>query len=198
MLALHEHNEQHAGEKILGLLAAGQSVALISDAGTPAISDPGAHLVAAAHAAGFRVTPLPGANAAITALCAAGLPERHFLFWGFLAHGAAQRRHELETLKDAPHLLVFYESPHRILACIDDLQQVLGARRRITFARELTKLYETLHTCTLEQARPWPKPTPTGSAANSCCWCPAPKHFRRRASARKDGTPWKSCWRNCR
>lgn len=155
MLALHEHNEQHAGEKILGLLAAGQSVALISDAGTPAISDPGAHLVAAAHAAGFRVTPLPGANAAITALCAAGLPERHFLFWGFLAHGATQRRHELETLKDAPHLLVFYESPHRILACIDDLQQVLGAGRRITFARELTKLYETLHTCTLEQARPW-------------------------------------------
>jgi 16S rRNA (cytidine1402-2'-O)-methyltransferase len=155
LVALHEHNERSAGAKILNLLGEGKSVALISDAGTPAISDPGAHLVAAARAAGFKTVPLPGANAAIAALSAAGLPDAHFLFYGFLPHSAAERRRALETLKTLPDLLVFYESPHRILACVADLHTVLGGVRRITFARELTKLYETIHTCSLEEAPAW-------------------------------------------
>ena len=155
LAALHEHNERSAGAKILGLLGEGKSVALISDAGTPAISDPGAHLVAAAWAAGYKVVPLPGANAAIAALSAAGLPDAHFLFYGFLPHGGAERRRALEALKESPHLLVFYESPHRILACAADLREVLGGARRITFARELTKLYESIHTCFLDEAQSW-------------------------------------------
>ncbi len=155
LVALHEHNERSAAAKILALLGEGKSVALISDAGTPAVSDPGAHLVAAAWGAGFRAVPLPGANAAVAALSAAGLANARFLFYGFLPHGGAERRRALEELKESPHLLAFYESPHRILACIADLHEVLGAARRITFARELTKLYETIHACTLEEALPW-------------------------------------------
>jgi len=155
LVALHEHNERSAGAKIVALLGEGKSVALISDAGTPAISDPGAHLVAAVRAAGFKAVPLPGANAAIAALSAAGVADTHFLFYGFLAHSGAERRRQLETLKESPHLLVFYESPHRILACVADLQAVLGGARRITFARELTKLYETIHSCALEEALAW-------------------------------------------
>lgn len=155
LVALHEHNERSAAAKIVSLLGEGKSVALISDAGTPAISDPGAHLVAAVRAAGFKAVPLPGPNAAIAALSAAGVADTHFLFYGFLAHSGAERRRQLEALKESPHLLVFYESPHRILACVADLQAVLGGARRITFARELTKLYETIHSCPLADALAW-------------------------------------------
>lgn len=155
LVALHEHNERSAGAKILDLLAAKQSVALISDAGTPAVSDPGAHLVATARSAGYKVIPLPGPNAAIAALSAAGRAETHFLFYGFLPHSAGERRRDLAALKDQPWLLVFYESPHRILASIADLTSVLGGERQITFARELTKLFETIHTLPLCEALAW-------------------------------------------
>lgn len=155
LMALHEHNEHTASAKIIEWLREGKSVALVSDAGTPAISDPGAHLVAAVRGAGYQVVPLPGANAAVCALSAAGLIEAHFLFYGFLPHGGKERRNQLETLKTLPYLLVFYESPHRILDCIADLRTVLGEARRITFARELTKLFETIHTCTLGEAQAW-------------------------------------------
>ena len=155
MVALHEHNERSAGARIVDSLREGKSVALISDAGTPAISDPGAHLVAAVRAAGCKVVPLPGANAAVCALSAAGLEDTHFLFYGFLPHGAADRKRQLETLKTLPYLLVFYESPHRILDCVADLRSVLGDARRITFARELTKLFETIHACALGEAQAW-------------------------------------------
>lgn len=155
LVALHEHNERSAGAKIIERLQEGQSVALISDAGTPAISDPGAHLVAAVRAAGHKVTPLPGANAAVCALSAAGLADAHFLFYGFLPHGAGERRRRLEALKTLPYLLVFYESPHRILDCVADLRTVLGDARRITFARELTKLFESIHACALGEAQAW-------------------------------------------
>lgn len=155
LVALHEHNEHSAGAKIIEWLQNGKSVALISDAGTPAISDPGAHLVAAVRAAGLKAVPLPGANAAVCALSASGLSDAHFLFYGFLPHSGGERRRQLETLKALPYLLVFYESPHRILDCVADLRTVLGDARHITFARELTKIFETIHTCALGDAQGW-------------------------------------------
>jgi len=153
--ALHEHNERHAGQKLVELLQSGQSVALVSDAGTPGISDPGMLLVAMAQAAGVHVVPIPGANAAITALSAAGMDAPHFLFYGFLPPKAAQRRGGLETLSELPYCLVFYEAPHRVLDSVADLVSVLGETRTITFARELTKTFETIHTCLLGDALAW-------------------------------------------
>jgi len=155
LLALHQHNERAAAEKIIKLLAHGQSVALVTDAGTPAVSDPGALLVQAVRAAGHRVIPVPGANAALAALSAGGLPAPHFLFYGFLPNKAAARRRELETLVELPYTLVFYEAPHRILECVADLQYVFDGERQIVFARELTKLFESIHSCKLDEALDW-------------------------------------------
>ena len=155
LLALHEHNERRAAQKLIGLLAAGKSVALVSDAGTPAVSDPGALAVAAVREAGYPVIALPGANAALCALAAAGNAAPHFLFYGFLPQQAAARRRELETLKALPWLLVFYEAPHRIAASIDDMAAAFGGARGVTIARELTKLFETVHRCTLGEAGAW-------------------------------------------
>jgi 16S rRNA (cytidine1402-2'-O)-methyltransferase len=155
LFAMHEHNERRAAQKIIDLLAAGKSVALVSDAGTPAISDPGALAVAAVREAGFAVVALPGANAAMCALAAAGNPAPHFLFYGFLPQQAAARRRELEALKSLPYLLVFYEAPHRIAACLDDLKTVFGEHRRVTIAREMTKLFESVHSCVLGEVADW-------------------------------------------
>jgi 16S rRNA (cytidine1402-2'-O)-methyltransferase len=155
LIALHEHNEKRVVPQVLALLAAGRSAALVSDAGTPAISDPGAQLVAAAIDAGFRVTPVPGANAAVTALSAAGLTAPHFLFYGFLPTRAAERKRELAALRGLPYALVFYEAPHRIADCIADLHAVFGDARRIVIARELTKMFETIHACPLAEATAW-------------------------------------------
>ena len=155
MIALHEHNEKRVVPQVLALLAAGRSAALVSDAGTPAISDPGAQLVAAAIDAGFRVTPVPGANAAVTALSAAGLAAPHFLFYGFLPARAAERRRELAALRGLPYALVFYEAPHRVADCIADLHAEFGDARRIVIARELTKMFETIHACPLAEATAW-------------------------------------------
>jgi 16S rRNA (cytidine1402-2'-O)-methyltransferase len=155
LMAVHQHNERTAAEKIVALLQAGQSVAFVSDAGTPAVSDPGALLVQAVRAAGLRVIPVPGANAAIAALSAAGLAEPHFLFHGFLPNKSAARCTALESLRDHACTLVFYEAPHRIVECVADLCAVLGGERQIVLAREITKLFETIHSCTLRGAEAW-------------------------------------------
>lgn len=155
LLALHQHNERGAAEKVIALLQQGQSVALVTDAGTPAVSDPGAVLVDAVRAAGFRVIPIPGASAAVTALSASGLSAPHFLFYGFLPNKSGARRTALQTLTEHPYTLVFYEAPHRILECVEDLQAVFGDEREIVFAREVTKLFESIHRCQLGAALDW-------------------------------------------
>ena len=155
LMAVHEHNERGAAQKLVQLLAEGKSVALVSDAGTPAVSDPGALAVAAVRGAGYAVVPVPGPNAAICALSAAGVAAPHFLFYGFLPPQPTARKRALAALKSLPYLLVFYEAPHRIAACIADLATELGATRQVTIARELTKLFETLHSCLLEEAPAW-------------------------------------------
>ncbi|MDP4027543.1 MAG: 16S rRNA (cytidine(1402)-2'-O)-methyltransferase [Gallionella sp.] len=155
LMALHQHNERGAAEKIVALLHAGHSVAFVSDAGTPAVSDPGALLVQAVRAAGLRVIPIPGANAAIAALSAAGLAEPHFLFYGFLPNKSAARCSAIQALSAHPYTLVFYEAPHRIVECVTDLCSVLGGERQIVLAREITKLFETIHACPLRDAEAW-------------------------------------------
>ncbi len=155
LIAVHEHNERRAAETVAGLLAGGKSVALVSDAGTPGIADPGARVVAAARAAGHAVVPVPGANAAAAALSASGFEASRFLFCGFLPSRAAERRRVLGELAGERALLVFYEAPHRIEDCIADLCAVFGGAREVLIARELTKLHETLHRCRLEAAGEW-------------------------------------------
>ncbi len=155
LLALHQHNERGAAEKVIALLQQGQSVALVTDAGTPAVSDPGAVLVEAVRAAGFRVIPIPGASAAVAALSASGLATPHFLFYGFLPNKSGARRTALQALIEHPYTLVFYEAPHRILECAEDLHAVFGDEREIVFAREITKLFENIHRCKLGEALDW-------------------------------------------
>jgi len=155
LVAVHQHNERGAAEKIVAMLRSGQSVAFVSDAGTPAVSDPGALLVQAVIEAGLRVIPIPGASAAIAALSASGLAEAQFLFYGFLPNKSAARRKALQTLTDYPCTLVFYEAPHRILECVADLQAVFGVEREIVFAREVTKMFESIHRCSLGKALDW-------------------------------------------
>ena len=155
LLAAHEHNEEAAAQQIIVRLAAGESVALVTDAGTPAISDPGARLVARVRAAGFRVVPLPGACAAVTALSAAGIEAPHFLFYGFLPAKAVQRERALRDLAGLPFTLVFYEAPHRILASVAALAQELRGQRTLVIARELTKVFETIHVGPLADGLAW-------------------------------------------
>lgn len=155
-LPAHQHNEHEAAVRIVERLQAGESVALISDAGTPGISDPGARVVAAVRAAGCKVVPLPGPCAATTALSASGLLDEHFLFYGFLPSKGGQRRQALEDLRDTPCALVFYEAPHRILETVADMAAVLG-ERTLVIARELTKLFETVHSLPLGEALAWLK-----------------------------------------
>ena len=155
LLALHQHNERGAAAKVIALLAQDQSVALITDAGTPAVSDPGALVVEEVRAAGYRVIPIPGANAAVAALSAAGLATPHFLFYGFLPNKSAARCKELQSLLEHPYTLVFYEAPHRIIECVEDLIKVFGGERQIVLAREVTKLFENIHRCRLDEALDW-------------------------------------------
>lgn len=155
-LPAHQHNEHEAAARIVDRLQAGESVALISDAGTPGISDPGARIVAAVRAAGGKVVPLPGPCAATTALSASGLLDEHFLFYGFLPSKGGQRRQALEELRDTPCALVFYEAPHRVLETVADMATVFG-ERTLVIARELTKLFETVHSLPLAEALDWLK-----------------------------------------
>ena len=155
LIAVHEHNEQQSAQILLGRLQAGESIALVTDAGTPGISDPGAIVVNVLREAGINVVPVPGASAVIAALSASGITANGFLFYGFLPASGSQRRKTLESLKGYHSTLVFYEAPHRIVECIEDLDLVLGSDRRITIARELTKTFETFHQCNLAEAKAW-------------------------------------------
>jgi 16S rRNA (cytidine1402-2'-O)-methyltransferase len=143
-IALHEHNEREISIELVERLRAGAQIALISDAGTPLISDPGFRLVRAAREAGITVSPVPGACAAIAALSAAGLPSDRFVFEGFLPAKSAARRTHLQPLRTETRTLIFYESSHRIVETLDDLVAVFGGERRAVVARELTKLFETV------------------------------------------------------
>ena len=149
LTACHEHNESNKIDILVQKLLNGEDIALISDAGTPLISDPGFKLVRAAQANGIRVIPVPGACAAIAALSAVGLPSDRFSFQGFLASKQSQRLQQLEKLKDETQTLIFYEAPHRILDSVKDMAAVFGADRPVGFAREITKTFETIKKMTL-------------------------------------------------
>ena len=144
LLALHEHNERDAVAAIVRRLLAGESVALISDAGTPLISDPGFRLVRAARAEGIRCSPVPGACAAIAALSVAGLPSDRFVFEGFLPAKAAARRSRLQELAGDGRTVIFYESSHRVAESLADMRDIFGGDREAVLARELTKMFETV------------------------------------------------------
>ena len=154
-LALHQHNENEAADKLVRLLGEGKAVALISDAGTSGVSDPGARTVAAVRAAGFRVVPLPGPNAAIAALSAAGLADPHFLFVGFLPAKVGARRTAIQALGGVDAALVFYEAPHRVMETVAELVELLEPQRDIVIARELTKLFEQIVRMPLADAPAW-------------------------------------------
>ena len=153
LAACHEHNEREEGSRFITRLLAGDDIALISDAGTPLISDPGYHLVRQARAAGVPIVPVPGACALIAALSAAGLPSDRFIFEGFLPAKAVGRRARLDQVKEEPRTLIFYEAPHRILECLQDMELVFGAQRPALLARELTKTFETLKGLPLGELR---------------------------------------------
>jgi 16S rRNA (cytidine1402-2'-O)-methyltransferase len=144
LFALHEHNEREASASVVRRLQQGEDIALISDAGTPLISDPGFPLTRLAHEAGIRVVPVPGASALVAALSVAGLPTDRFAFEGFLPPKTAARRHALEALAGEGRTLAFYEAPHRLLETLEDMAAVFGPERLAVLARELTKTFETL------------------------------------------------------
>ncbi len=155
LISLHRYNEAATVKKIGSALAQGTSVALVTDAGTPGISDPGGLLVSRIRHLGYKVVPIPGPSAAICALSAAGIVVPHFLFYGFLPAARQARRRELKNLNSLPYGLVFYEAPHRILECVADMADMLSGRRELAIARELTKLFETIHVCSLGDALGW-------------------------------------------
>ncbi len=155
LTALHEHNEIKRSHDILSQLLQGKEIALITDAGTPLISDPGFYLVREARAEGVTVTPIPGPTALITALSVSGLPVDRFVFEGFPPAKPIKRQHYLQTLREEMRTLIFYESPHRIMHLLTDLAAIFGADRYVVIARELTKLYETIHGDQVQQLRQW-------------------------------------------
>lgn len=152
LISYHKHNEKSREEQLLSLLSEGKTVALVSDAGIPAISDPGERLVKSALAAGFTVSALPGPNAALTALAASGLSTAPFYFEGFLPSAGAERKERVRFLADFPDTFILYEAPHRLEKTLKDLEQAGLARRRICLARELTKKYESYLYLTIEEA----------------------------------------------
>ncbi len=155
LIAVHDHNEGARVESLLADLQEGRDIALISDAGTPLISDPGYRLVAAAQQAGLKVVPVPGACAAIAALSAAGLASDRFIFEGFLPARTAARSERLRELASETRTLIFYEAPHRVQECLQDMVAVLGAERRVVLARELTKTFETIRQLPLGDMQAW-------------------------------------------
>lgn len=149
MLSCHEFNEAERADTLLDRVSRGEDIALISDAGTPLVSDPGFHLVRQAHARGIRVVPVPGPSAVIAALCCAGLPTDRFVFEGFLPAKSGARLSRLQELSEERRTLVFYEAPHRIVECLQDLVTAFGSGRSVTLVRELTKTFETIIPSTL-------------------------------------------------
>ena len=154
IVSYHEHNKEYSGKQMIERLRSGQVIALVSDAGLPTISDPGYELVQEAIAERFKVIPLPGANAALTALIASGLPPQPFYFYGFLHRGSKDKRQELETLRRMECTWIIYESPHRLKETLKLMQEVLGDRR-IVLCRELTKKFEEFIHGTIEEALAW-------------------------------------------
>lgn len=154
-VALHEHNEREAGDKLLRILREGGSVALVSDAGTPGISDPGALLVAAAHREGLRVVPVPGPNAAVAAYSAAGFASSRFLFAGFLPAGSKKARSACLDGLDMPWPVILYEAPHRVLETVEALLARFGPERELVIAREVSKKFEEIARLTLAAAPGW-------------------------------------------
>lgn len=150
LISLHNFNEKSRITQLIQSLKAGQNGALISDAGTPCISDPGAHLIQALHEDKIPVVPIPGACALISALSVAGFSATEFLFMGFLPAKSVARKQQLETIKNLSCTIVFYEAPHRISEMLYDCKKILGEERRVVVARELTKKYETLYVNTLK------------------------------------------------
>ena len=155
LIAVHGHNEQQSAEKLVLALKNGDNIALVTDAGTPAVSDPGAVVVQAARNANIKVVPIPGASAVVAALSASGITQNGFYFHGFLPASGAARRKILAQLKAQTVTLVLYEAPHRIVECAEDIAKVLGENRQITFCRELTKTFETIYTCASSEASAW-------------------------------------------
>jgi len=155
MVAHHEHSTAGALSKLLDRLRQGESVALISDAGTPLVSDPGYRLVREVQDAGLPVVPIPGPCSLITALCASGLPTNRFYFEGFLPAKSVQRRRRLEALAELEVTLIFLEAPHRVAETLQDMLAIFGSEREVTLARELTKSFETIRRLPLEKMWSW-------------------------------------------
>ncbi|WP_288399534.1 16S rRNA (cytidine(1402)-2'-O)-methyltransferase [uncultured Serratia sp.] len=155
LFALHDHNEQQKADQLLAKLQEGQSIALVSDAGTPLINDPGYHLVRRCREAGIRVVPLPGACAATTALCAAGVASDRFCYEGFLPAKTKGRKDTLMALAKEPRTLIFYESTHRLLESLQDMATVWGPQRYVVLARELTKTWESIHGAPVGELLAW-------------------------------------------
>jgi len=155
MQAYHDHNEEQLTPKLVERLLGGESIGLISDAGTPLLSDPGYRLVKAAHQARLRVSPIPGACAAIAALSASGLATDKFLFAGFPPHKQGGRQSFYKAFIKQVSTLVFYESSHRVVASVKDMRDVFGAGRQVVMAREISKKFETIHSCLLGELPEW-------------------------------------------
>ena len=151
MIANHEHNEVNNREKLLNYLNNGQNVGLVSDRGTPVISDPGFEIARFAIEAGYNVVGLPGANALIPALIMSGISPKPFTFYGFLNSKSSKRKKELEQLKVYNSTLIFYEAPHRIHEMLDDIKEIIGGERQIAIAREITKKFEEIYRGTVEE-----------------------------------------------
>ncbi len=155
LIAVHQHNEQQSAEALVTRLNGGENIALVTDAGTPAVSDPGAIVVKVVREAGIKIVPIPGASAVIAALSASGIAESGFTFIGFLPASSSGRKKALQSLLGDIHTLVFYEAPHRIVESVADMAAIFGAERNIVIARELTKTFETIHKCSLGDAVKW-------------------------------------------
>jgi 16S rRNA (cytidine1402-2'-O)-methyltransferase len=155
LIAVHDHNETHAADGVVKLITEGKSVALVTDAGTPAISDPGARVVAAVHAASLKVVPIPGASAVVAAVSASGEGEGGFLFHGFLPTKTGDRKRALAALYPLGYPIVLYESPHRIVESMTDIAAVFGASREVVICREITKKFETIKRVLLADAVAW-------------------------------------------
>ena len=203
LFAAHQHNEEAAAARILKYLAAGEAVALIADAGTPCISDPGARIVARVRAAGYPVIPLPGACALTTALSAAGIESTPFLFYGFLPAKSGERRSVLSSLAALPYTLIFYEAPHRLMATISACVEVLGGKRTLVLARELSKLFEHFHRAPLEEINAWLRANPMQQKGEFVLMIEAPPPVDADAEASErllgillaEGLPVKQCAR---
>ncbi len=197
LLSCHEHNERQQAEKLLARLQQGDSVALISDAGTPLISDPGYFLVRTVREAGVKVVPVPGASAIIAALSVSGLATDRFFFEGFLPSKSSGRKKRLAELADFSCTWACYESTHRISDSLKDFAEVLGGSRYIVLAREMTKTFETVLAGTISEVMPVWKTTPINAKGNSYCLLRGKGKRRGSSSIKQPGSCWRVCYKSC-